>query len=98
MAASPGLVLGASATWIGPASGSWNNPANWSSGVVAQSFPIVSYDSIFIDGGNAQNSSVTASTDIFISNLTIDAGDSLAFGSGQNMYCSSSPLTVNGQL
>src|ERR1700722_3271393 len=49
-----GLALGASKTWVGPAGGSWSNPANWSPmGVPMGGSGSLGDNAIFEPGGNS---------------------------------------------
>src|SRR5262245_16005580 len=79
-----------STTWVGPASSNWNIGANWSGG----NFPTLNNPSgaayfAFIDGGNAQNSTVALNINATLKGLTISSGDTLNVGNFLT-------LTVNG--
>ena len=61
------------AVWIGPATGAWNLPANWSTGVVPNFSTAVR-----IDDNPAQSTRVESRTSASTTLLTIDQGDTLA--------------------
>ena len=70
----------ADATWFG-GTGNWNVAGNWS----PLGVPNSALTSVFIDGGNVINSSVTLNIGATIGNLAIAAGDSLAIANGQGL-------------
>ncbi|MGN6367151.1 MAG: beta strand repeat-containing protein [Phycisphaerae bacterium] len=76
----------ADSTYIGPAAGNWSNAANWSNSTVPNSGTAV----VLIDGGNAQNSTVTVDSNFTVQDLTVDAGDILNFADNNTT------LTING--
>src|ERR1700759_5380364 len=67
------LTAVADSTYVGPATGSWNNAANWSNNTIPNGAV-----NVFIDGGNtAQNSTVTTNGSFSVNSITIDLGDTL---------------------
>lgn len=70
------------AFWIGGAS-NWNDTAHWLGGVVPNNG--VDTFSVFIDNGDVAASSATLDIDVFITNLTIDADDSLSINNARRL-------------
>src|SRR6266550_1648120 len=66
----PNSVAGTTNIWNG-GPGDWQNPANWSTGVV----PNAPDADVFIDGGKDAIASVVTGGGSAMGNLTIDAGD-----------------------
>jgi hypothetical protein len=64
-------------TWVGPATGNWHTPGNWTGGTVPNDNPPV--DNVFIDGGRAQATDVTLNAGATILSLTVSGGDALSF-------------------
>jgi hypothetical protein len=60
------------AIWVGGASGNWNLPANWSTGVVPNGGT-----SVCINNNHSPASAVNLDVNVSIGNLTINAGNSL---------------------
>src|SRR5262245_64194361 len=78
-----------SVTW-NPGSASWNAASNWSGGAVPNNgSPAGSEYLVFIDGGNATNSTVLLDINPTIKALSISAGDTLNIRNIQT-------LSVNG--
>src|SRR5947209_7796561 len=76
--------------WNG-GTGDWQNPTNWSTGVVPNALDA----DVFIDGGkDAILSTVTNGGTATMGNLTIDSGDSLSV-SAANFY---GDMNLNGAL
>jgi len=73
--ASGASALPVLSTWTGGTTGAWEDAANWSSAA----FPDNGTDTfdVEIDGGAAQNTTVTLSSHRLIDSLVVDAGDTL---------------------
>lgn len=83
---SASMAHGDNAIWIGPPSGNWSQPSNWSGGVVPNNGtpPGVTYD-VFIDAGSAQASEVLVDQSFTINNLKISTSDALSIADGFNL-------------
>jgi len=77
---------GTTTNWIGGASGNWNNPAHWSTGVVPNSSSV----NVCINDG-ASPSQVTLDINASVGTLTIDAGSSLTISNNTQ-------LAANGNI
>jgi len=75
-------------TWIGPATGDWNNGSNWSDGVPT------SDDEVIINNG----AQVTLTTLTTISTLTIDGGNELLIRPPGRLNVAGGPLHVDGVI
>jgi hypothetical protein len=84
------------AVWIGPQTGDWNDPANWSTGVV----PSGSATAVRIDDNPARDTRVELSGTGSIRMLTIDADDTLAVLMASTLSLSNnfSTAQINGDL
>lgn len=76
--------------WMGPAAGddyAFQNPPNWSAGVVPNNNPPYDkYYNAIIDGGYVtQNSTVRLISGYDIQNLTVSSGDTLLMKNGGNL-------------
>ncbi|MCP5149805.1 MAG: choice-of-anchor D domain-containing protein [Ectothiorhodospiraceae bacterium] len=79
------------ATWIGGA-GNWNDPGNWSGGVVPQNTPTETFD-VVIDNASGTASVVTLNVNTTIESLTLDAGDTVTFNDGIDLTIAGGPTT-----
>jgi len=82
-----GQVVSDAAEWTGSADSDWNNPANWSTGVVPASSNSADIPSV----GVTNNPVIGGVTDITIVDLTIGSGRSLTINNSRT-------LTINGVL
>ncbi|MEM1305730.1 MAG: hypothetical protein AAGG46_12585, partial [Planctomycetota bacterium] len=64
------------ATWIGPAEGDWEDPANWSTGVVPGELPAGFDQAVTIDGSGLE-ATVTIASNPVVRDLTLTDGDAL---------------------
>lgn len=78
--------------WIGPAAGDWNEPTNWSTGVVPGADSLVT-----IDASAGQDSLVTVSSDQSAFDLIIAAGDGVQVLSEQELEVSGF-FTLDGEM
>lgn len=67
--------------WVGPEIGDWQDPANWSTGLVPDDS-----DWVIIDGNNGQASQVTVGDNFTVDFLTIDNGDQLRIASSNDLF------------
>jgi len=79
--------------WIGGPAGSWDDPLNWSTGVV----PNNEFVNVVVDGTSSQQSSVMLDTDATVASVSIAEGNQLQLGSGFTLTANSVVLegTVN---
>ncbi|MEM6655869.1 MAG: hypothetical protein AAF596_08715, partial [Planctomycetota bacterium] len=67
------------ATWIGPAEGDWEDPANWSTGVVPGELPAGFNEAVTVDGSGVE-AAVSLTSDREVRDLAITDGDELTIG------------------
>ena len=73
--------------WNGGTTGSWSDALSWSSGSIPNDTATDQY-SVFIDNNAGQDSTVTLNLSVFVTNLTVDAGDHLSVQGGSSLLVS----------
>lgn len=69
------------AVWVGPEIGEWQDPTNWSTGLVPDES-----DWVVIDGNTGQASQVTVGDNFSVDFLTIDNGDQIRIASSNDLF------------
>ena len=84
---------GNTTNWIGGASGYWNTPSNWSTGVVPNGTSVI----VCINNGASPSSAVTLDINASVGGLYIDSGSSLTIGDNMTLVVSGT-VSNSGQI
>jgi hypothetical protein len=88
----PTNCTGTTTNWLG-GTGNWSDTTKWNTGAVPNS----TSTNVCIDDGNAANSQVTLDISVSVGTLTIDSGDSLIIGDGQQLVAAGN-ISNSGQI
>jgi hypothetical protein len=94
----PTVRADSTATYTGPASGSWNVAGNWSGGVIPTNGNAGQNYVVVIDGNAAQSSTVTTDGSFTIDGLTITSGDALSITNNTGLTLNNSTLSNAGVI
>jgi len=86
-------ALAVAVDWDGLAAGNWGTATNWSGNVLPGAA-----DDVLIDGGDAQNTTVTLNVNPSINSLTVDTGDALSFNNGTSLTVGAGGISNSGQI